>query len=78
MVSVHLGGALCFTLKDGVVMALTELCFSKRCGLRGDIWQCAALLFCGDSVSSPGKGCATLCQKGYPVSAMLAQLLRQQ
>lgn len=78
MASVHPGDALHLTLMDVVVMALEEVCFSKRGGLWGDIWQWDTLLFCGDSVSSLGKGRLVLCQKGHPVSAMLALSLREQ
>lgn len=36
-----------------------------------------ALLFCGDSVSSPGKDCFILGQKGHPAGAALALSLRK-
>ncbi len=51
MVNVHPGDVLYLTPMDGVVMALKEVCYSKRYGLRGDIWQWDTLLFCGDSVA---------------------------
>lgn len=78
MVSVYAGHFLYQTLMDGMVMALKEVCFSKRCGQRGSIWQRDALLFCGDSVCRPGKDHFRLCQRGHPVSAMLALWLREQ